>query len=228
MKSQDTPRANAVPGPPRDRFPHKDGSLQDASSSTAARKPTSQDQETAPSPSVDGPWSIGEQSDGTAQKTGQDNINQVVSDQDWIRSHTSRLLGLVDDDNQSDERGGGSAATRVDAEDAPGPEGRDETHQQPTPPPEEKAHKSPAKGTEAQSDDQSAGASELEYGDNSAALDQLRQSGRIFVRNLPYTAGEDELASAFEPFGTLQEVSANALRAIPFARTCMMIPDRDS
>jgi len=37
-------------------------------------------------------------------------------------------------------------------------------------------------------------------------LEDLSESGRIFVRNLPYTATEDDLYQLFSKYGTLSEV----------------------
>ena len=37
--------------------------------------------------------------------------------------------------------------------------------------------------------------------------ESIAESGRLFVRNLPYTAQEDELEELFKPFGPLAEVN---------------------
>ena len=36
--------------------------------------------------------------------------------------------------------------------------------------------------------------------------EQIKKSGRLFVRNLPYTATEDDLKAHFEKYGVLEEV----------------------
>ena len=37
-------------------------------------------------------------------------------------------------------------------------------------------------------------------------LEAIRSNGRLFVRNLPYTATEQDLRNHFAPFGALEEV----------------------
>jgi multiple RNA-binding domain-containing protein 1 len=37
-------------------------------------------------------------------------------------------------------------------------------------------------------------------------LEEISKNGRLFVRNLPYTATEDDLRNHFQPFGSLEEV----------------------
>jgi RNA recognition motif-containing protein len=40
-------------------------------------------------------------------------------------------------------------------------------------------------------------------------IDAIKENGRLFVRNLPYTASEDDLRELFAVYGTLEEVRAN-------------------
>jgi multiple RNA-binding domain-containing protein 1 len=37
-------------------------------------------------------------------------------------------------------------------------------------------------------------------------IEAIKSNGRLFVRNLPYSASEDDLRRHFEPFGPLEEV----------------------
>ncbi len=38
-------------------------------------------------------------------------------------------------------------------------------------------------------------------------VDQIMESGRLFIRNLPFSATDDEIQSFFESFGTVKQVS---------------------
>ncbi|KAI9761314.1 MAG: Dynein light chain [Chaenotheca gracillima] len=112
------------------------------------------------------------------------------SDADWLRSRTSRLLGLVDDDEdaqprQLPEESGDSrtelestrhnAAEVVDGEDRGNPD----------------LVTDPTEPEETQVTDEN--------------LAQIQQSSRLFVRNLPYTATEEDLRQHFSNFGELEE-----------------------
>ena len=112
-----------------------------------------------------------------------------VSDADWLRSRTSRLLGLEDDKDESAkppvevEEGlssnevAGNDVRRKDTPKSPEPHG-DEHHGQ--------------------------NVDEEEQGD--AVENAARATGRLFLRNLPYDVSEDDLRSLFQSFGSLQEV----------------------
>lgn len=112
-----------------------------------------------------------------------------VSDVDWLRSRTSRLLGLDDDKDESakplveDEDGlssdevAGNDVQRKDTPKSPEPRG-DEHH----------------------------GQDVDEEGQGDAAENAARGTSRLFLRNLPYDVSEDDLRSRFQSFGSLQEV----------------------
>ena len=100
--------------------------------------------------------------------------NEPVSDADWIRSKTSRLLDLVDD-----------ASTFLTLRDPPGPTAQ------------------PAEPL----DTEMAGAEETQQSEAQVAIETISQSGRLFVRNLPYSATEGELRQHFLACGELQEVN---------------------
>lgn len=93
---------------------------------------------------------------------------EPVSDADWIRSKTSRLLDLVDD-----------ASTFLTLRDPP---------------------------AEAL-DTEMTGAEETQQSEAEVAIETISQSGRLFVRNLPYSATEGELRQHFSACGELQEVN---------------------
>lgn len=113
-----------------------------------------------------------------------------ASDMDWMRSRTSRLLGLVDDDedeNISTMRPR-SLSPAVPAE---------ETEHEPAIVKEEKE-------TEPVPAITAAG---IQPEDVTADVVAIQASGRLFLRNLAYTVTEEELRACFAPFGTLEEVS---------------------
>ncbi|KAJ2708145.1 Multiple RNA-binding domain-containing protein 1 [Coemansia spiralis] len=62
-----------------------------------------------------------------------------------------------------------------------------------------------------------------------AAIAQIEETGRLFVRNLPYMATEDDLRSAFEKFGPLTEVhmsiSKDTKRPKGFAHILFLMPE---
>lgn len=116
----------------------------------------------------------------------------TATDDDWLRSRTNRLLDLVDDED--------IVPTTVPLENQPSvppvqeqePEvvdatlDEDQVMKDPTPQPDEDEP-----DTETKID----------------TLDTVRKTKRLFVRNLPYSATEDELRSYFERFGDVEEVS---------------------
>ncbi|KAL8843841.1 MAG: hypothetical protein Q9176_001803 [Flavoplaca citrina] len=119
----------------------------------------------------------------------------TVTDDDWLRSRTSRLLGLVDDDDTvleenpwperlSNSEASGNAQTHTRL-------GTSNTGLQ-------------AKGDPAQTTDTKASPEAQEASSAVAAID------RLFVRNLPYTVTEQELRTHFEQVGSghVEEVFA--------------------
>ncbi|KAB8446244.1 hypothetical protein FH972_025226 [Carpinus fangiana] len=106
-----------------------------------------------------------------------------IDDMDWMRSRTSRLLGLVDDDEEQKVSLLRSQAP-AEAENE-----RPRIVQELTPPPED----GPASGKE-------------DCENVPSEINTIRESGRLFLRNLPYTAQEEDLRQLFEQKGALQEV----------------------
>ncbi len=110
----------------------------------------------------------------------------VVSDADWLRSRTSRLLGLIDDD-------GVQPATL--REDAPtGKAGLCEVA--------ELVKEGTMSDASVQTDE------EVEV-EGAVLEDDIAGSGRLFVRNITYTTTEEDLRKHFEDqgYGIIEEVS---------------------
>lgn len=108
-----------------------------------------------------------------------------VSDSDWLRSKTSRLLGLLDE-NEQETFAPPAAATN------------------PTPIIDSNVEK-----LEAESPEKPA-VSDLAKAPTAAEVDtnieNIRISARLFVRNLSYETKESELEPVFSPFGKIEEV----------------------
>jgi multiple RNA-binding domain-containing protein 1 len=118
---------------------------------------------------------------------------EPVSDADWLRSKTSRLLGLLDEDEQAEF---------------------DSTAQQ-------KPDPSPQPATVSKADVQhpydgnTVVESSTEEEEVDINIENIRLSSRLFVRNLPYDASESDLEPVFSKFGKVEEV-----RIIPFVSHC--------
>ena len=116
----------------------------------------------------------------------------ATSDADWLRSRTSRLLGLVDDEdsavlahapNEGNWQKAVDSGVSMQKERSPTLDASVQTD-------EERPKEASAAMT----------VSALEApGDSSA-------TGRLFIRNLPYSIAEDELRAHFAPYGEPEEV----------------------
>ena len=118
----------------------------------------------------------------------------AVSDADWLRSSTSRLLVLVDDDNTEAIIPPENAPTeRVMLSEIPQPN---------------------IEGSVSDASVQMNGEVEVE---GAMIEDEIISNGRLFVRNLTYTITEQDLRKHFEDlsFGTIEEVSPG-LHSYPF------------
>jgi multiple RNA-binding domain-containing protein 1 len=110
---------------------------------------------------------------------------RVVSDADWLRSRTNRVLELVEDDEVP--------ATTIRAPQAPPPQAANAERvevvkaapEPPLPPVQEEEVVDAAQAEE----------------------DKIRHTGRLFLRNLAFDVTEDELKSKFSTHGELEEVS---------------------
>jgi multiple RNA-binding domain-containing protein 1 len=110
-----------------------------------------------------------------------------VTDDDWLRSRTNRLLELVEDDEQ------------------PAPAVSSPQHEVPESAPPAVAEE--AEGQE-QSEVQMSEAQALEV-PASDEVDKIRETGRLYLRNLHFEVTEEELRGHFSKYGSLEEVSHN-------------------
>ena len=120
-------------------------------------------------------------------------VNPTISDEDWIRSRTSRLLGLEDDDDALAARTLPNNMARNGA-DIP----------------------SHGRSVERRSSDASVQSQEILHtaSDDKGTPVVLAQEGqikRLFIRNLAYTVSEDDLQGLFgsRGCGDIEEVSTD-------------------
>lgn len=107
----------------------------------------------------------------------------AVDDDDWLRSRTNRLLDLVDPDDLPPKQPQESANVEVTIE-----------------PAEDEAmvnEEEPVEGQDEVEEDEEK---------PDPVLEAISSNGRLFVRNLPYTATEEDIRHHFEPYGALDEV----------------------
>ncbi|KAG8408955.1 Multiple RNA-binding domain-containing protein 1 [Metarhizium acridum] len=109
-----------------------------------------------------------------------------VTDDDWLRSRTNRLLDLVD----PDDLGSGAVLSPVDGTTEQDMENdRLSSHSSDEVTPDTTADVTTSKETATED-----------------AVSAIARTSRLFVRNLPYSATEDDIRETFDKFGTLQEV----------------------
>lgn len=135
-----------------------------------------------------------------------------VSDSDWLRSKTSRLLGLLDEDEQAEFEK--HKAAQPSASESPQiEESRTvafEDNPQPTTDP-------------AAVEDEDAVETTPERPDPN--VDLIRDSARLFLRNLAYDTTDADLQPLFAPFGKLDEVSYLFLLFFSFHhQSCYHVP----
>ncbi|KAF1944675.1 RNA-binding domain-containing protein [Clathrospora elynae] len=108
----------------------------------------------------------------------------TVSDADWLRSRTNRVLELVEDDEpptaNAPPLGAPAPPAQHDARISP-----DAVEAEPT----------PSQPAEAPAEDAAL-----------AEEDNIRQTGRLYLRNLHFEVTEDELREQFSKHGALEEV----------------------
>lgn len=115
----------------------------------------------------------------------------VAEDDDWLRSRTNRLLDLVDPDDLERTPVQGPSTTETDHA-----QGGDAMEITPDDPPA---------ADDVEMDEPAAEATGGEPAKDDS-LEAIRRTSRLFVRNLPYSATEDDLRESFEQFGTIEEV----------------------
>ncbi|QDS70933.1 hypothetical protein FKW77_006772 [Venturia effusa] len=110
------------------------------------------------------------------------------SDADWLRSKTSRLLDLADDDDENDALARPIPATSTQIPMS--------------------AMSRDASPTKSQMESSAEIHADVEMGDETANADEeaIRLSKRLFLRNLAYSITEDDVRAGFAPFGGLEEV----------------------
>ncbi|GBF62397.1 multiple RNA-binding domain-containing protein [Trichophyton mentagrophytes] len=103
------------------------------------------------------------------------------NDDDWLRSKTSRLLGLLDDEDE------------MAAETWKGKPSEDARDKPPVP--------AKTSSTKAAAEEEES----VPEPPPDANIESIRLTGRLFIRNLPYNASEDDLNAAFSRFGKIEE-----------------------
>ncbi|TKA66388.1 hypothetical protein B0A49_05815 [Cryomyces minteri] len=122
---------------------------------------------------------------------------QPLTDADWLRSRTSRLLGLVDDRNEE-------VANRDTARASD--QGAVTTEQIQVVPDPVETHAI----VDVEDEQQPENTSEAFKGKTNAQA--IEDSSRLFLRNLPYGITESEIREHFGSFGELQEARAFLIR----------------
>ena len=111
-----------------------------------------------------------------------------ATDDDWLRGRTNRLLDLVDPDDLPLNPG-----TSLNKNTEPVAESNLET------PMPDNPEEPPQAGEEWEG---------IEDEKPDPIIEAIKSNGRLFVRNLPYSATEDDLREHFAPYGTLEEVQS--------------------
>lgn len=120
-------------------------------------------------------------------------INPDATDDDWLRSRTNRLLDLMDPEDMPIETttaNTASVAPNTTTDSAP------EGDAEPT-----------AMEGDGEGSGEDTAAQPGVKDDTDAVIEKIKSNGRLFVRNLPYSATEDDLREHFKPYGSLEEVS---------------------
>lgn len=112
----------------------------------------------------------------------------AATDDDWLRSRTNRLLDLVDPDDISHV----APVAKADCDNSA---------------PQEAANDKEAPHSEEDGTHDSQDLIPLQGQDKESAAEAISRTARLFVRNLPYSATEDDLREEFEKFGGVDEVS---------------------
>ncbi|OAA81636.1 Nucleotide-binding, alpha-beta plait [Akanthomyces lecanii RCEF 1005] len=154
---------------------------------TPAREPTSRkDDASVPADGVAGPLPGAPAPESVAANQSAD-VAMAATDDDWLRSRTNRLLDLVDPDDVSHvapkaKADCDSSAVQEVGNDKEAPHSEEDgTH--------DGQDLLPPQGQ-----------------DKDSAAEAISRTSRLFVRNLPYSATEDDLREEFEKFGGVDEV----------------------
>lgn len=157
---------------------------------------------TEPIPAVSEPVTLVEGNDPIPESTALD-----ATDDDWLRGRTNRLLDLMDPDDLAITQ---ASSLHKDANPVV------ESNEDVTSP--EKINEQP------QAEEDWEG---IEDDKPDPVIEAIKTNGRLFVRNLPYSATEDDLMEHFAPYGSLEEVwSLLSFSCAPLLYD--EYPDRDS
>jgi multiple RNA-binding domain-containing protein 1 len=121
-----------------------------------------------------------------AEETAQPDRGPVTDD-DWLRSRTNRLLELVEDDEQC------APAVRSPKREVP-ESAPPEVAEQVEEPEQPDVEMSEAQALEVPASDE---------------VDKIRETGRLYLRNLHFEVTAEELREHFSKYGSLEEVSHN-------------------
>lgn len=120
-----------------------------------------------------------------------------VSDVDWLRSRTNRVLELVEDDEAPPTT---ATTTTIPQTAAP------QTHV-PAAPSLHVVEEQPEPQPQAEEQPDTVAAPDEE--------DKIRETGRLYLRNLHYEVTEDEIKEQFSKHGALEEVSHHTSLSLP-------------
>lgn len=126
------------------------------------------------------------------EQQGADVANDATDD-DWLRSRTNRLLDLVDPDDLP-QAPAAQASTQAPAADT----SDEQTAQGDVQKPPHSPQASPANDVQ--------GSEPSEPADKDSVVEAIFRTSRLFVRNLPFSATEDDLRDTFGKFGDVEEV----------------------
>lgn len=136
-------------------------------------------------PTADAPQPVAEDAPKTSQLAD-------ATDDDWLRSRTSRLLDLVDPDDPAAfapvaARPKQQPAVAIKASQTEDVDMEDAFRQ-------------------AAAEAEASGEPTTQKPDEDDAIAQIRRTSRLFARNLPFKASEAELRAHFEKYGEVEEV----------------------
>ncbi|KAF2820438.1 RNA-binding domain-containing protein [Ophiobolus disseminans] len=134
----------------------------------------------------DKPTQTGSEIDGVEEEAPAD--SGPVSDVDWLRSRTNRVLDLVEDDDPPPPD---IPSRKLEVKQAASPA----TAERPAP--------VEAIEQSAESEQLTAQGSEVP---NSSEVEKIRDTGRLYLRNLHFEVKEDDIREHFSKYGSLEEV----------------------
>ena len=171
------------------RLPGKKGRVEREAGRRQSQEIPKRSQPTDPSNNGD------EHVDSDRSKEQNSPARQIVvsTDADWLRSRTSRLLGLEDDeDHQNEGKVGVDQATPLGASENESPVAQTTRHGD---------QMEPIQVTEP-----NPGEDHPKIAPSDRDIDIIQKTARLFVRNLSYSVAEDDLQQQFAQIGQIEEV----------------------